>query len=95
MYRLLEANKTEDKYLPLEAMYIIRYHSLYAWHSSNSYDYLMDSTDTLMKPIVKEFSSYDLYTKDDNNIIKWDYIMKEYYTKLIKKYISNDMMILF
>ena len=91
LYRLLEKQSLS---LPLEALYIIRYHSLYAWHSSNSYDYLMDSVDIKMKPIVKEFSSYDLYTKNDK-VINWDGILKDYYTKLVKKYINNDLMIQF
>ena len=81
--------------LPLEALYIIRYHSLYAWHSGNSYDYLMDPTDMFMKPIVKEFSKYDLYTKNDNAVIKLNFELKEYYTNLVKKYISSDLMISF
>jgi len=90
MYRLLVKNNTT---LPEEALYIIRYHSLYAWHSSTSYDYLMDTKDNTMKSIVKEFSMYDLYTKDDTNMIRWDYKLKEYYTNLVKKYITGNMML--
>ena len=94
MYRILKkCNGLADNILPIEAMYIIRYHSLYAWHSSTSYDYLMDKVDSEMKDIVKEFSSFDLYTKDDTNLIQWNYELKDFYTKLIKKYISKDMMI--
>jgi len=90
MYRLLIANNHS---LPDEALYIIRYHSLYCWHSSTSYDYLTDTKDYNMKSIVQEFNKYDLYTKDDKNIIRWTSELKEYYTKLIKKYIAKDLMI--
>ena len=89
MYRLLIKNK---HIFPEEALYIIRYHLLYAWHNSYSYDYIMDDKDKSMKDIVKEFTLYDLYTKDDN-IIKWDYKLKDYYSKLVQKYISKDLMI--
>ena len=97
MYRILKKCTTllQTSIIPQEALYIIRYHSLYAWHSSSSYDYLMDDTDRKMKSIVKEFSSFDLYTKDDMNIIKWNYELKDFYTKLVKKYISKDMMIVY
>lgn len=37
MYRLLVANNHK---MPKQAEYIVRYHSLYAWHSGNEYDYL-------------------------------------------------------
>jgi len=92
LYRLLQANSNS---LPEEALYIIRYHSLYAYHSTNSYDYLLDEKDRLMKPIVKEFNKYDLYTKNDSNIIKWTFALKEYYTNLVKKYLSANLMLYF
>jgi inositol oxygenase len=90
MYRLLQANQHS---LPEEALYIVRYHSLYTWHSGNYYDKLMDLKDKWMKSIVKEFNKYDLYTKNDMNIVKWDYKLKDYYTNLVKKYIAPDLMI--
>ena len=90
MYRLLKANSHK---MPIEAEYIIRYHSLYAWHSGSDYDYLLTDDDMLMKNIVQEFNKFDLYTKNDNDNIKWSYQLREYYTSLIKKYISNDLMI--
>jgi hypothetical protein len=112
MYRLLKANSHK---MPIEAEYIIRYHSLYVWHSGSDYDYLQTEDDMLMKNVVQEFNKFDLYTKDDANLnsskedflpqkksyafcsdtndIKWSYQLREYYTSLIKKYISNDLMI--
>ena len=90
MYRLLKANGHK---MPIEAEYIIRYHSLYAWHSGSDYDYLQTEDDELIKNVVQEFNQFDLYTKDDGNNIKWTFQLREYYTALIKKYISPDLMI--
>ena len=36
LYRLLKYNKIN---LPEEAFYIIRYHSLYLWHTENEYEF--------------------------------------------------------
>lgn len=92
MYRLLKANNHK---MPIEAEYIIRYHSLYTWHSGTEYDYLLTDDDILMKNVVQEFNQYDLYTKDDapERNIKWSFQLREYYTSLVKKYISPDLMI--
>ena len=68
LYKLIMANPHS---LPEEALYIIRYHSLYAMHSGNGYDYLLSDKDQKIIPVVQEFNKYDLYTKDDsNNIIQ-------------------------
>ena len=90
MYFLLKKNNHS---MPMEAEYIIRYHSLYLYHSSESYDYLLNEDDNLMKTIVNDFNQFDLYTKNDNLPIKWTYELREYYTNLVKKYISKDLMI--
>ena len=90
MYHLLKKNNHK---MPIEAEYIIRYHSLYLYHSSDSYDYLLNDDDIIMKNIVKEFNQYDLYSKNDDLPIKWTFELREYYTKLIKKYISQNMII--
>ena len=91
MYRLLIANNHS---LPREAEYIIRYHSLYAWHNTkNSYEHLESDDDIKYKEIVKTFNKYDLYSKDDDNIIKWTPELKEYYSSLVKKYISENLII--
>jgi inositol oxygenase len=92
MYYILKENNHK---MPLEAEYIIRYHSLYLYHSSNAYDYLLNKTDIKMKNIVKEFNTFDLYSKNDNLPIKWTSELKEYYSILIKKYISPNLMIKF
>jgi len=78
-YHILKNNKTK---LPEEALYIIRYHSLYPWHTHDAYEFLEDSFDKKMKPMVQYFNKFDLYTKEN---IKTN-IDKEYYNKLFEKY---------
>ena len=90
MYRLLISNNHK---MPKEAEYIVRYHSLYTWHSGTEYDYLEDEEDRKMKKIVKEFNNFDLYTKDDTLPIKWNNELIKYYSELVKKYISPLMQI--
>lgn len=50
-------------YLPIEAQYIIRYHSFYAAHSEGEYRHLMNEQDVAMFDWVKRFQPYDLYSK--------------------------------
>lgn len=90
MYRLLVINGHK---MPREAEYIVRYHSLYAWHSSDAYDYLQDEHDAQMKKIVKEFNEFDLYSKNDSLPQKWTHDLRTYYTGLMKKYISPSTII--
>jgi inositol oxygenase len=92
LYRLLKFNNTT---LPEEALYMIRYHSLYAWHNQNEYIDLESEDDRYYKLYVKQFNLYDLYTKDNDNLIELTDDLKEFYTGLIKKYISSDLMIFY
>jgi inositol oxygenase len=50
-------------YLPMEGLYMLRYHSFYPWHREGQYDYLCDETDRSMLKWVLDFNQYDLYTK--------------------------------
>ncbi len=50
-------------YLPLEALYMIRYHSFYPWHREGAYEHLLDERDRRYLPWVQAFNPYDLYTK--------------------------------
>ncbi len=50
-------------YLPIEALYMIRYHSFYAAHREGQYEYLMDAQDRAMFEWVRKFNPYDLYSK--------------------------------
>jgi inositol oxygenase len=50
-------------YLPLEGLYMIRYHSFYPWHAEGAYAPLMDDQDRKMFKWVRAFNPYDLYSK--------------------------------
>jgi inositol oxygenase len=51
------------KYLPKEALYMLRYHSFYPAHKHGAYRYLMNEEDVAMFRWVNEFNQYDLYSK--------------------------------
>ena len=70
-----------------------RYHSLYAWHNQNEYQELESDDDYYYKSYVKQFSLFDLYTKDNDNLIELSDELKDFYSELIKKYISDDLII--
>ena len=78
--------------LPEEALYIIRYHSFYPWHTplkghEDEYVHLASSIDKNRKDLLKKFSRFDLYTKSDTKIdIESE---KQYYTDLINKFIGT------
>jgi inositol oxygenase len=52
MYRVLVHNKTK---LPQQALYMIRYHSFYPWHSGGDYGHLCNKADLSMLPWINEF----------------------------------------
>lgn len=92
LYRILLYNNRHnpefDLKLPEEAMYIIRYHSFYPWHSSGAYTHLANQKDKNRKQLLQRFSSYDLYTKCD---VEVDYKqLKRYYQVLINKYFGTN-----
>jgi len=53
---------TKD-YLPMEAQYMLRYHSFYPWHREGEYSHLTNQQDRDMLRWVQAFNPYDLYTK--------------------------------
>lgn len=86
LYRILKYNNCN---LPEEALYIIRFHSLYVYHKENEYQKLMNQKDIDMKPLLQKFNKYDLYTKSNN---KFDNDTKNYYNTLIKKYLNGGVL---
>ena len=50
-------------YLPMEALYMLRYHSFYAWHRHGAYAHLTNEQDQAMLQWVNKFNPYDLYSK--------------------------------
>ncbi|XP_063923890.1 inositol oxygenase [Zophobas morio] len=85
LYRVLLHNKST---LPKEALYMIRFHSFYPWHSAGNYQHLTTKEDEEeVKKWVLTFNQYDLYTKSTEipDIEK----LWPYYEKLIDKYIPG------
>ena len=75
--------------LPEEALYMLRYHSFYAWHREGEYSYLLDDHDREMLQWVKLFNPYDLYSK---NPIPPDWnSLRPYYEDLVAKYLPKTI----
>lgn len=55
---------TRDR-LPLEAQYVIRYHSFYPLHREHAYLWMLNDQDRRMLKWVKAFNPFDLYSKGD------------------------------
>jgi inositol oxygenase len=71
-------------FLPIEAQYMIRYHSFYAWHRESEYDHLTNQTDRDNLKWVKLFNGYDLYSKVD---VRPDVeALRPYYEELIAEF---------
>ncbi|XP_057381744.1 inositol oxygenase-like [Daphnia carinata] len=84
LYRVLRNHGTT---LPDEALYMVRYHSFYPWHSGGDYMHLCSERDLQMLPWVREFNEFDLYTKSDS--IPDVKALTPYYQSLIDKYIPG------
>jgi len=76
-------------YLPIEALYIIRYHSFYAQHKDRAYDHLMNTTDFKMFKWVREFNKYDLYSKAPTPPNSKS--LRPYYEDLVMKYLPETL----
>jgi inositol oxygenase len=50
-------------YLPEPALYMIRYHSFYPWHTEGAYAQLTNEKDREMLRWVRAFNPHDLYSK--------------------------------
>ncbi len=72
-------------FLPETALYMIRFHSFYAWHRENQYDALCDDHDREMLPWVQAFNPFDLYSKAPTPP-DWNEL-RPYYERLIEKYL--------
>ena len=76
-------------HIPEEGLYMLRYHSFYAWHREGEYSYLLDDHDRKMLKWVKLFNPYDLYSK---NPIPPDWNkLRGYYEDLVAKYLPNTI----
>lgn len=75
--------------LPEPALYMIRYHSFYAWHRENEYGQLLDDHDREMLCWVRKFNPYDLYSKVPKKPA-WKEL-KPYYTALFNKFLPAKL----
>ena len=77
--------------IPLEGLYIIRYHSCYPWHTGGEYRRFMNNDEDDEKTLkwVLEFNKYDLYKKADSrpDVDK----LWPYYQTLIDKYMPGKL----
>lgn len=76
-------------YLPESGLYMLRYHSFYAWHRENQYQYLLDDHDREMLKWVNLFNPYDLYSKSPTPP-DWK-VLKPYYEDLVAKYLPTTL----
>lgn len=92
--KTLELNET---LLPKEAIYIIRYHSFYSWHTPSNgkrgYSNLASNYDWYMLPLLKCFQKADLYSKSE--YIPDITTIKSSYDKLIQQYIPEGILDVF
>src|SRR5499427_3866825 len=74
-------------YLSDEALYMIRFHSFYAWHRHAAYAHLENEKDRAMLEWVKKFNPYDLYSKGNS---KPDLAhLKPYYDDLFAEFLPE------
>lgn len=76
-------------YLPLEALYMLRFHSFYAAHREHEYEYLMDDQDREYFRWVNKFNPYDLYTKSTEppNVAE----LRPYYEDLVSEFFPDEV----
>jgi inositol oxygenase len=71
-------------YLPIEGLYMLRYHSFYPWHREHQYGHLLNEQDRTHLKSVNAFNPYDLYTKSHQ---KPDAkALRPYYEELIAEF---------
>lgn len=75
--------------LPEPALYMIRYHSFYAWHREGQYGQLLNDQDRANLDWVRKFNPYDLYSKNDNPPSLA--ALKPYYEDLMAKYLPASL----
>ncbi len=76
-------------YMPEEALYMLRYHSFYAWHQEGAYEQLLSEHDEAMRPWVRKFNPYDLYSKGlaKPNLAE----LKSFYEDLIAEFFPDKI----
>jgi inositol oxygenase len=75
--------------LPEPALYMIRYHSFYAWHREGQYGHLLNDQDRANLAWVQKFNPYDLYSKNEKPPSLA--ALKPYYEDLMAKYLPVSL----
>jgi inositol oxygenase len=76
-------------YLRDEALYMLRFHSFYAWHRHGAYIHLMNDKDAAMLEWVRKFNPYDLYSKGHTKPdVKQ---LKPYYDELFAEFLPEKI----
>lgn len=76
-------------YIPEEGLYMLRYHSFYAWHREGAYQHLIDDHDKKMLHWVQLFNPYDLYSKNPEPP-DWNKL-RSYYENLVNTYLPKKL----
>ena len=87
LYQILSSERNPH-YLPPEALYIIRFHSLYVYHDKQEYMRFQNDKDKKYFKYLKLFNKYDLYSKSDQ--IYDIQQLKPYYLDLISQYFKHS-----
>ena len=81
--------KIMKPYLRDEALYMLRFHSFYAWHRHGAYAHLMNEKDAAMLEWVRKFNPYDLYSKGHSKPdVKQ---LKPYYDELFAEFFPEKI----
>ena len=76
-------------YLRDEALYMLRFHSFYAWHRHEAYTHLTNQKDAAMLEWVRKFNPYDLYSKGHSKPdVKQ---LKPYYDDLFTEFLPEKI----
>jgi inositol oxygenase len=76
-------------YLPDEALYMLRFHSFYAWHRHDAYKYFENEKDKAMLQWVRKFNPYDLYSKGNTKPDLKQ--LKPYYDELFAEFLPETL----
>lgn len=79
---------TRDR-LPLEAQYVIRYHSFYPLHREHEYLWMLNEQDRRMLKWVKAFNPFDLYSKGDAKPDAEK--LMPYYRELVEEFLPGKL----
>ena len=78
-------NNNNNHTFPNKYQDVIRFHSLYPWHTGGSYREFMKPEDELLLNDVRNFNTYDLYSKSDDKFKVTDDV-KKYYNNLLQEF---------